>query len=116
MGNRFGISGLGSESVRGRRDVDSGDSERTRPIEDLSPELGTYIISLSRPSCPEQEVSHPKVKDLEIPKAEVSASHIITSGNLAIASPALHLAYSASMYQRAGLLPLIVSYHFSQVC
>ena len=57
MGNRFSISGLGSELIRGRRDDNERDSESTRPSEEPHPILGTYSIYLSSPSRPEQEVS-----------------------------------------------------------
>ena len=57
MGNRFGISGLGSEPVRGIRDVDGGASERSIQTENPYPVLGTYSKHLSSPSFPEREVS-----------------------------------------------------------
>ena len=55
MGNRFGISGLGSEPVRGRRDDNERDSESYRPTEEPRTVPDTYSTGLSSPSRPEQE-------------------------------------------------------------
>ena len=47
MGNRFGISGLGSEPVRRRRDVDDRASESYRPPEEFGKVLGAYSTVIS---------------------------------------------------------------------
>jgi len=66
MGNRIGISGLGTEPVRGRRDDNVLESESYRPTKEPRTLLGTYSTNISSPSRPEQEVSKDQSSDSSI--------------------------------------------------
>jgi len=79
MENRFGSSGLGSELVHGRRDVDYRDSERTRPTEEPYSEHGTYSTYLSSPSCPKQAQQSNKSESNDAKNSEVAKSQSFVS-------------------------------------
>jgi len=56
MGNRFGIPGLGTEPVRGRRADNERDSGSYRPTEEFGRALGTHSTVVSSPSQYELKV------------------------------------------------------------